>query len=267
MTPMRLNRGDVRPTSMLEGTPLSSSMLVGGALFVLVAHIGAPLAFFAIISGLAASGIADTKPPTTFLEEQVVEATFVRLGEKKDPDKLPDRKVPVKHTAPDDSIVVSKDNEPPPPPDKPDEVRPPRPEEDPLTRLGDRAQIFAEIQEQRELEGDPDGVPEGTDTEAKAGNIYAGQLSSFFKRGWTVPTTLGDTSKLVTRVSIEITRDLKIGDFEITRSSGDALYDQSVEDRLNELKTLQTTLPEPPPEVAAQYLGQTIDFNFKDTAK
>lgn len=263
---MRINRGDFRPSSMLEGSPLSSSMLLGGATLVVVAHIGAPLLFFAVLSALAATGIADTTPET-FVEEQVVEATFVRLGEKRDPDKLPDRKVPVKHTAPDDSTVVSKDNEPPPP-NKPDAgVRPPRPEEDPLTRLGDRAQIFAEIQEQRELEGDPEGVPEGTDTEAKAGNIYAGQLSAFFKRGWTVPTTLGDTSKLVTRVSIEITRSLQIGNFEIVKSSGEPLYDQSVEDRLNELKTLQTTLPEPPPEVADQYLGKQIDFNFKDTAK
>jgi hypothetical protein len=263
---MRLNPRDLRPASMLDGTPLSGSMLAGGAVFVVLAHLGAPLLFFLIISGLAASGIADTTPDT-YIEEQVVEATFVRLGEKRDPDKLPDRKVPVKHTAPDDSTVVSKDNDPPPP-DKPDAgVRPPRPEENPLTTLGDRAQIFAEIQAQRELEGDPEGVPEGTDTEAKAGNLYAGQLSAFFKRGWSVPTTLGDTSKLVTRVTIEITRDLKVGDFEIVKSSGEPLYDQSVEDRLNELKTLQTTVPEPPPEVAAQYLGQKNDFNFKDTAK
>lgn len=263
---MRLNPRDVRPASMLEGSPLSSSMLVGGATFVLLAHLGAPLVFFLIISGLAVSGIADTRPDT-FVEQQVVEATFVRLGEKRDPDKLPDRKVPVKHTAPDDSTVVSKDNNPPPP-DKPDAgVRPPRPEEDLLTRLGDRAQIFAEIQEQRELEGDPLGVPEGTDTEAKAGNIYAGQLSAFFKRGWTIPTTLGDTSKLATRVSIEITRDLKVGDFEMKRSSGDPVFDQSVEDRLNELHTLQTTVPEPPPEAAEQFLGKKIDFNFQGKAQ
>lgn len=263
---MRLNPRDVRPVSMLEGSPLSSSQLVGGALFVVVAHLGAPLVFFLIISGLAASGIADTTPDT-FVEEQVVEATFVRLGEKRDPDKLPDRKVPIKSTAPDDSTVISKDNEPPPP-EKPDAgVKPEKPVEDLLTRLGDRAQIFAEIQEQRELEGDPEGVPDGTDTEAKAGNIYAGQLSSFFKRGWTIPTTLGDTSKLATRVSIEITRDLKVGDFEITRSSGDPVFDQSVKDRLNELHTLQTTVPEPPPEVAEQFLGKQIDFNFQGKAQ
>lgn len=262
---MRLNSGDVRPASMLDGAPMSSPMWIGGALFVLLAHIGLPLAFFAVIGALAATGIADTTPDT-FIEEQVVEATFVRLGEKKDPDKLPDRKVPVKNTAPDDSTVVSKDNTPPPP-DKPDAgVRPERPEENPLTTLGDRAQIFAEIQKQRELEGDPEGVPDGTDTVAKAGNLYAGQLSSFFKRGWTVPTTLGDTSKLVTRVSIEITRDLKVGNFEIVKSSGEPVYDQSVEDRLNELRTLQTTVPEPPPEVADQFLGRQTDFNFRDTA-
>jgi outer membrane biosynthesis protein TonB len=263
---MHLNRGDVRPASMLEGTPVSSGMLVGGVVGILLAHIGLPLAFFAIISGLAASGLADTEPDT-FVEEQVIEATFVRLGEKRDPDKLPDRKVPIQQTAPDEAIAISKVNEPPPPEKKEEEKKPEKPIEDPLTRLGDRAQIFAEIQEQRELEGDPNGVEDGTDTEAKAGNIYAGQLSAFLKRGWTVPTTLADTSKLETRVTIEITRDLKIGDFEITRSSGEPVYDQSVEDRLNELKTLQTTLPEPPPEIAEQFLGKQVGFNFKDTAK
>lgn len=263
---MHVNRGDVRPDSILEGSTVSTGMWLGGLVGILVAHIGLPLAFLAVIAALAASGIADTEPDS-FVEEQVIEATFVRLGEKRDPDKLPDRKVPIKSTAPDDSIVISKVNEPPPPEKKEDEKKPDKPEEDPIKRLGDRAQMFAEIQEQRELEGDPQGVEDGTDTEAKAGNIYAGQLSAFFKRGWTVPTTLGDTSKLVTRVSIEITRDLKIGDFEIVRSSGEPVYDQSVEDRLNELKTLQTTLPEPPPEVAEQYLGKQIDFNFKDTAK
>lgn len=263
---MRINRSDVRPVSMLEGNPLSSSMLIGGAVFVLIAHIGAPLVFFAIISGLAVSGIASTEPET-FIEEQVVEATFVRLGEKRDPDKLPDRKVPIKSTAPDDSTVISKDNEPPPPV-KPDAgVRPERPEENPLTTLGDRAQIFAEIQARRELEGDPEGVADGTDTEAKAGDIYAGKLREFFKRGWTIPTTLGDTTKLVTQVTVEITMDLKVGNFEVTKGSGEPMFDQSIEDRINELHTLQTTLPEPPPEAAQRFLGKSITLNFRGQAQ
>jgi hypothetical protein len=259
---MHVNRRDIRPVSMLEQGPVSRSMVLGGVLGVALAHVGAPLAFFAIISALAASGLASTEPET-FVEEHIVEARFVRIGEKRDPDKLPDRKVPIKSTAPDDATVISKVNEPPPP-QKPDAgVRPEKPEEDDLMRLGDRAQVFAEIAERREAEGDPNGVEDGTETEAQAGDLYAGQLREFFKRGWTIPTTLGDTSKLVAVVSVEITVQLKVGPFEVTRGSGEPLFDQSIEDRINELRTLGTTLPEPPPEVAAKFIGRPITLNFR----
>jgi len=259
---MHVNSRDIRPVSMLEQSPVSRSMLIGGVLGVVLAHLGAPLAFFAIMAALAASGLASTKPET-FVEEHIVEARFVRLGEIRDPEKLPDRKVPPKATAPDDSTVVSKVNEPPPP-QKPDAgVRQAHAEEDSIRRLTERAEAFAEIEQQRELEGDPNGVEDGTETEAQAGDIYAGQLREFFKRGWTIPTTLGDTSKLVSVVSVEITTQLKVGPFEVTRGSGEALFDQSIEDRINELKTLGTTVPEPPPEVAAKFLGRSITLNFR----
>lgn len=259
---MHVNSGDIRPVSMLDQSTVSRPMLIGGVVGIVVAHLGAPLAFFAIMSALAATGIASTTPET-FVEEHIVEARFVRLGAKLDPEKLPDRKVPIKSTAPDDATAISKVNEPPPP-EKPDAgVRPDKPEEDLLTRLGDRAQAFAEIEERRELEGDPEGVADGTETEAQAGDIYAGQLREFFKRGWTIPTTLGDTSKLVAVVSVEITTNLKVGAFEVTRGSGEALFDQSIEDRINELRSLDTTVPEPPPEVAAKFLGRSITLNFR----
>jgi hypothetical protein len=259
---MHVNRGDVRPASMLDGAPVSSGMVLGGVVGILIAHIGLPLAFFAIISGLAVSGIADTEPDT-FIEDRIVEARFVRLGEKRDPKKLPDRKVPIKSTAPDDSTVISKDNEPPPP-QKPDAgVRPEKPEaEDPLIRLNNRAEAFSEIEKQRELEGDPEGVDFGTETEAQAGDIYQGQLVAFFKRGWTIPSTLGDTSKLSASATVEITADLKVGPSEITKGSGEPLFDQSIEDRFAELRSLGTTLPEPPPEVAKDYLGKAMTVRF-----
>lgn len=257
---MRINRGDLRPASMLEGSPVSSSMWVGGALFVLISHVGAPFLFMAILSGLAASGLASTAPDT-FTEDKIVEARFVRLGEKKDPNKLPDRKVPIKSTAPDDSTVISKVNEPPPP--QKEEPKPPeRPVEDPLTRLGDRAQEFAEIEERRLAEGDPEGVEWGTEETAQAGDLYRGQLVAFFKRGWTIPTTLGDTSKLSVTATVEITQDLKVGPSEINKGSGEPLFDQSIEDRFAELRSLGTSLPEPPPEVADQFIGKKITVRF-----
>ena len=254
---MKMSR-DTRPPSMLEQPAFSSDMVVGGAVVVIAAHVGLPLLILAITSVLAAT-IAPN-PPKTFVEEHVVTARFVRKGIKKDPKKLPDRIVPKKSTAPNDAIVVSKN--PDPIQEKPKEKKPDNASEDLATRFGDRVQDFAEISEQ-ELEGDPNGIEEGTETEAKAGDIYLGQLVAFFKRGWEIPSTLGDTSKLVVKATVEITADCKLGKTEIIGSSGEPLFDNSVEERFQELRTLGTTLPEPPPEVAAQFLGNTIGVRFK----
>jgi hypothetical protein len=53
----------------------------------------------------------------------------------------------------------------------------------------------------------------------------------------------------------------------VVKGSGEPLFDQSIEDRLNELRSLQTTVPEPPPEVAQQYLGKPFTLRFRDTAQ
>jgi hypothetical protein len=255
---MKMTR-DTRPPSMLEQPAFSREMMLGGVLVAIGAHIGLPLLVFAITTFLA-STVAG-KRPETFVEEHVVEAHFVRKGIKKDPNKLPDRIVPRKSTAPDQSTVVSK-NMNPTPPEKPKEKPPENATEDLLQRLGDRSQDFAEIQEQ-EREGDPNGTDDGTETEAKAGDIYIGQLVSFIRRGWTIPSTIGDTSKLKVKATLEITRDCKVGATSVVGSSGEPLFDQSIEDRFQELRSLGTTLPEPPPEVAQQFLGQTIGVVFR----
>ena len=132
-----------------------------------------------------------------------------------------------------------------------------------MLRLGDRAQAVAEIADEMEREGHPDGLVDGTETEAKLGDLYRGKLVSFFKRGWTVPTTMGDASQYKATSLVEITRDLHVGPFSITKSSGEPLFDQSIEDRLNQLRSQGTTLPEPPPEVAHEFLGQKIKIRWK----
>ena len=255
---MKMTR-DTRPPSMLEHPAFSREMMWGGVLVAIGAHIGLPLLVFAITTFLA-STVAG-KRPETFVEEHVVEAHFVQKGVKKDPNKLPDRIVPRKSTAPDQATVVSK-NMNPTPPEKPKEKPPEKATEDLLTRFGDRVQDFAEISE-KEKEGDENGLEDGTETEAKAGDIYVGQLVSFIRRGWTIPTTIGDTSKLKVKAMFEITRDCKIGATKVVGSSGDRMFDQSIEDRFQELRSLGTTLPEPPPEIADQYLGQTIGAVFR----
>jgi hypothetical protein len=241
---------------------LDTKMAVGGVLFALAAHLMVPGAIALAVALISATGIG--KEPTRAIpEDHVVEARFVRLGKKMDPRKIPNRKVPIKTTAPQPGVAVSK-NMDPPNVKKPDAgPPPPRAEANPLSRLGDRAQAFAEIAQKQEQEGDPQGIAEGSETTAKAGDLYRGQLVSFFKRGWTIPTTLGDTSSLTVRASVEITPDRHVGAHQIVRPSGEALFDQSVEDRFNELRSLGTTLPEPPPEVRSQFQGTwTLDINF-----
>src|SRR4051812_30834566 len=244
---MHLERRDIRPPSMLDARAFSREMMVGGAVTVAVAHIGLPF-LMVLVSALLAATIGQKKPET-FTEMHVVEARFVRLGKKPDPKKLPDRIVPRKSTAPDQATVVSK-NEHPDKPDKPDAgVRPEKPTPDPLTRLGDRAQAFAEIAEEREKEGDPEGSADGTETEAQVGDIYLGKLVALIKRGWTIPTTIGDSSRLKVGTTFEITNDLQVGRFEVVQSRGEPLFDQSVLDRFQQMHDQGTTLPAPPPEV------------------
>jgi hypothetical protein len=251
---------DIRPPSQLGRRMLDGKMAVGGVFVAIGAHVLVPAAIVALVAAL---GGIDKAPTRVIPEDHVVEARFVKLGKPFDPTKIPNRKVPIKTTAPQQGVAVSKDPDPPKV-HKPDAGPPPKHAEDnPLSHLGDRAQAFAEIAQKQEQEGDPQGIEDGTETTAKAGDLYRGQLVMFFKRGWTIPTTLGDTSKLTTRASVEITPDLHVGPHQLVKPSSEPLFDQSVEDRFNELRSLGTTLPEPPPEVRNQFRGTwTLDINF-----
>jgi outer membrane biosynthesis protein TonB len=257
---MHIDRYDFHPPTLLDARFFSREMMAGGAFAAVAAHIVLPIVIVLVTSALAA--IAGKKPQQTFNEMHVVEAKFVRLGKTPDPKKLPDRIVPRKQTAPDQQVVVSK-NMNPDKPDKPDAgPRPEHPVNDVLTRLGDRAQAFAEIQEEKEREGDPNGDPQGTETQAQVGDIYLGKIAALFKKGWTIPSTLGDTSRLQVGTTFEITSDLRIGAFEIVQSSGEPLFDQSAMDRFQQMRDQNTRLPPPPPEVANQFIGQTVGVRF-----
>jgi len=257
---MHVEAEDNRPPSMLTLDAFNTPMMIGGVLIAILAHVVLPIAAVVAMGILAATGAATTEPDT-YIEERVVAARFVQLGKKRDPRKLPDRIVPRQSTRPDKATVVSKNPDPVKPP-KEKEKEPDDPIEDDIMRLGDRAKAFAEIAEEREREGDPNGVEWGTETEAQPGDIYVGQLVAFFKRGWTVPNTIGDTSKLKAVAEVEITRDLKVGPSRILQSSGVPLFDESVEERFQQLRTLGTTLPEPPLEVANQFLGRKLNVEF-----
>ncbi|MDD9936809.1 MAG: TonB C-terminal domain-containing protein [Myxococcales bacterium] len=249
---------DNRPPSMLNTQVWSQRMWVGGALIAVAAHILIPGLTFLGMGLLAVTGVAEEEPQT-YIDENVVIAEFVRKGVKKDPNQLPDRVVPKKSTAPDKATVVSKNPDPPKPKKK--EEEPVEPVEDILKRFGDN-KAFAEISE-RELEGDPDGIEGGTATEAKAGNIWLGKLKVFIERQWSIPTTMGDTTHLIAIAEVRIGRDLRLGASKLTKSSGDPMFDQSLEECFAKIRERGLTAPEPPPEVADRYLGQPIGLRFK----
>jgi TonB family protein len=263
---MHVEADDIRPPSALTVEVFSPAMWQGGAALVAIAHLVLPGGFYLLLSvfGIAAIAATDHKPIAR--ELHVVEARFVRLGVKRKPGQLPNRVVPIKSTAPATGVAVSKkaSQEPVAGREKKKEEPPPDAAEDLLTRLGDRAQAFAEIAEQREREGDPEGVPWGTDTEGREGDIYLGKLVAFFKNGWTVPTTLSpeELRPLATKVSVQILPTGQVGAFEIAKSSGNALFDQSVTQRLQQLRAVRATVPQPPVEVSGRFLGRTIAFRF-----
>ncbi len=259
---MRVEARDLRPPSLLSRRPPSRVDLVAGAVTTFGAHVLVPLLLSAVVFIGSMIGLFHHDAPPPVPEHEVMEARFVQLGKQLDPHRLPNRHVHHLQTAPPDRVAVSRH---PHHVDRADAgVRPENPTEDLLTRLGDRAQTFAEIAQQREREGSPDGIEEGT-AEAHAGDVYAGKLYAFFRRGWTVPTVLSDEerSHLTTEVDIDVGADLHITGSRVRHSSGNALFDQSVLDRLQQIEDGHTALPTPPPEVADQYVGRTIGLRFR----
>jgi hypothetical protein len=148
---------------------------------------------------------------------------------------------------------------------------PPPPEavHDIVRRFGDRVQLFAEIAEAVEQEGDPNGIEEGTARTAREGDLYLGQVVMLFRRGWSVPTTIGrdELHQLSTDVVVEFSDDLRVVGHRVARPSGNVLFDQSVVDRIEEVRLSGATLPEPPTEeIGAQYrgVGRRLSFRGRD---
>jgi TonB C terminal len=261
MRPIQLDAKDARPRSFFAEGTLTPGAIIAGVLAVVFVHLALPYIVWAIVHLLSVAGLAvDVERPLPEDLPPVIQARFLQLGEQIDPRQLPNRRVPILRTD-RPQPMPSKRSPTEPPPERTE--RQANSVADVLQRLSNDAQIFAEAEERRVQEGDPDGI-EGGDTEASEGDLYAGRLSSFFWRGWTVPTTLSrdQVQRLTTTVMVEIGDDLKIHSFRIARGSGDADFDLSVGAQIQRLIDTGATIPPPPEEVAAQYLGQTRPFRF-----
>lgn len=253
---------DERPPSLLEKRRIEPSVIALGALFAVGAHLLIPTLLLASQWLLVLLGLAipvgereRAKPPM-----DVIAAEFVKLGKPFDPQKLPNRKVPPVVKRRPDGVVVSRDAKEKPPEEEKKE-RPKEAQDSLLDNLVDRTKDFAE-DVQTEEEGDPNGIAEGTATQAKAGNIYAGKLKIFFQRGWSVPNVVQNAEKLRAELSVSISEDGVVQGGEVSKSSGDPYFDQSAVDAVNALVEAKAKVPEPPPELAAEVYGHTIGVHF-----
>lgn len=256
---MYIDAADHRPHSLLRQGAGTPGAWVAGLTTTLLIHGGGVLTIL-IVMALNAAGLLPTiaEPEPAPLPE-VIQARFLERGEQLDQRELPNRRVPILRTDVPDPVPTKRAVETPPPPRR--EPRQQNSVADALQRLSNDAQLFAEAEERRVQQGDPDGI-EGGEREASEGDLYAGRLSVFLRRGWGPPVTISNIRQLSTIVSIEIGDDLQLHGFRVTRPSGNPDFDFSVTSQLQRLIDSHATIPPPPEEVAEQYLGRTRPFRF-----
>ncbi len=268
---LRFDPADGRPDSALSPRLFSGVAILGG----LASSVLIPLAFVILVGlctliamaiGAALGLVVDDEPEHVLEEDDIIEARFVRLGRDFE-EELPNRDVHVLSTAPPEPSQVPTEDTPErtEQPTQHIEDRPANTVNDLLARLDDRAEIFEEMADRRELEGSPDGIEEGTETEATEGDVYRGLLYTFFRRGWSIPTTLSrdEVRGLSATVNVQIGPDLSIVSFEIRGDgSGNPLFDDSILQQLTRLQAAGQHIPPPPEEVADQYIGQRIAVRF-----
>jgi TonB family protein len=261
---------DWRALSLLETEQPTLMEIAGGVGFTLAAFVTIPA--LALLSALMFGGMEsifggglDDLPPAPI---EVIETRFVRLGKRKDPRRMPSKEIPVApQTAP---VPQGPDSEPMAAVPtgkiekglaKPKQERNER-EEDLLSKLGERAGAISDLSKGPELEGDPDGIVEGTKASGDDVEIYLGKLYSYFRSGWQVPTLITDAElqKLACVIELSITKDGRVGDYEVKRPSGNEAFDESVRRRMSQAEGAE--LPAPPESVSNRILGETISLRF-----
>ena len=261
---------DWRSLSLLETEQPTLTEIFGGVGFTLAAFVLTPS--LALLSGLLLGGMEnvfgsriDDLPPEPI---EVIETRFVRLGKKKPARRLPSKEIPqAQQTAPVPSAPESEPAAVAPSGKREKGLAKPKKrrnqsDEDLLSQLGARAGAISDLTKGPELEGDPEGIAEGTKASGTDREIYIGQLYSYFRRGWQTPTLISDAElqKLVCVVELSITEDGRVGGYEIKRSSGNEAFDESVRRRLHQ--TEGAKLPAPPDSIADRVLGRSVSLDF-----
>jgi hypothetical protein len=239
--------------------------LVLGLVAAIVMHVVFVAPF--VVKVLFPSMISDSDDDKPLVARPVVQATLLKLGKPLDPKRLPDRLVPQQRTAPKKQLIASRED---PGVKKPDAGAPPPPDakDSDLQNLIAKSDPFAEdAGRARPEEGSPGGIEGGTETDpskVRAGDMYAAQLGQFFAQRLSVPTVIsvGEARRLCVLMQMNLGRNMAIWHVrqDPIIKSGNDLFDDAARTMLMKLLDDKTSLPQPPPEVAEQYLGRTVQL-------
>lgn len=266
----RAEASDWRVLSLLETEQPTPVEIAGGIGFALATFVALPA--LVLLSGFLLGGMgalfrtsADDLPPAPL---EVIETRFVRLGKQRPERRLPSKEIRAEQqssrtlASPDaDAAAPVASDESATGLAKPTKNRS-RKDEDLLAELGQRAGAISDLRKGPELEGHEEGIIEGTKSTGDEKDLYLGKLYTYFRRGWQVPTSIPDQEleKLTCVIELSITDDGRVGDYSVTRPSGNEAFDESVRRRVSQAQGAD--LPEPPETVAPQVLGQTISLRF-----
>ena len=243
--------------------------VLGGVGFAFGAFVAIPgLALLSalllgVVQSVLGTSTAALPPPPI----EVIETRFVRLGKKREPRALPSKEMPeapqqaptpeAPQAEPAMAAPTGKSDRGTKKPDKKQKR-----DEDLLSQLGERAGKISDLSKGPELEGDPDGIKEGTLAQGTDREIYIGKLYAYFRRGFRTPTSIPEEElrKLACVLELSITEDGKVEGYEITRSSGNESFDNAVRRRVDEAEGAK--LPPPPASIEDQVLGKTISLRF-----
>ncbi|MDJ0762442.1 MAG: TonB C-terminal domain-containing protein [Myxococcota bacterium] len=201
---------------------------------------------------------------------EYVEARLLKWGEIKDKEALPDRIVPALPTAPEETLPLDRNEnkaEPPAKPKKPARQRGAVTDEK-LRQVFDKARAFAEIQDDFVPEGHPDGVPDGDVTDpalASMGATYGRRITRLIQERLMVPTLISEAqkNKLKAKIHLKFDIDMTIVSFKFIKKSGNALYDDAIQNAVDKVRIEVRNLPAPPEAIAPRVFGGGIVINLR----
>jgi hypothetical protein len=203
------------------------------------------------------------EPPDYRPPREIITAELVKKGAARPPDALPDR-VGGRPKDPDAIKVRSDPDQPATAPDKKAEEDPKkRPSLSDLLKANKDAPVSTDgVGPGGEANGgDPNGSENGT---ANAGAVsgWGAELGAVFHKYFRRPSVISDEecARLVAKVTIKLSDDLRLADFSIKQPSGNDIFDSAIGPALTQLQDDGVRLPEPPD---GSLIGRRITVVFE----